>query len=176
MAMNEVQVRAFWKWYVSAYNGSFGERNFKKAAETSGHNEKELSLWHKKFSWNELAAKYDSAVNAKLETKIVQEIVDDIGAARARQKKLVNMLFEKIVAAIEAADFMNVKVSDIVRLMEFEQQFLYDTNRETQGVNLLAIVLQSMPSEKRTEFNEYVERARDAGVLRFEPLGSSGRN
>jgi hypothetical protein len=174
--MNEVQVRAFWIWYASAYNGAFGKRCITKAAERSGHGIKLLTAWHEQFGWAKLAAKYDNAVNSKLETKIVKEIVDDINAVRARQKKLVNMLFEKLIAAVEASDLANAKITDIVKLMEFEQQFLYDTNHETRGINLLAIVLQSMPSEKRTEFNEYVERARDAGELRFEPLGSPGRN
>jgi hypothetical protein len=177
-AMTELQVRTFWIWYASAFNGTQGKRSFEKTAERSGLEIKLIRQWHRELAWDELAKEKDAAVGSKIEKEVIREIVGDIKAAIGRQRKIVNQLLDAVLTAIEQGELSiaSMKISDVVKLMEFEQQFIYGADTGKAQGNLLTVVLQSMPSDERTKFHERIERARDAGLLRFEPVGSPGRN
>jgi hypothetical protein len=71
----------------------------------------------------------------------------------------------------------DMKPSDLIKLMEFETQFMLEDERGVRPAgNHLAVILQMMPPEARTEFNAAFERARDAGQLRLAGVGLPGRN
>ncbi len=174
--MNEVQVIAFWVWYKTGFNGN-GERSFLRAGKVLKKGANTLKYWHDKFDWAGLAEREDAKINRNIEREVEREIVRDYKDALGRQRKIITLLynrFEKLVENIPAA---NLRVADLIKLMEYENNDIY--NREDRGQpkgNLLGVVLQMMPAEDRTKFNAAVERAKDAGAIQLEPMGHPRSN
>ena len=173
--MNQAQITAFWIWYKSA-NGD-GHRSMVKTAERCGVARATVSNWHKDFNWEELAQEKDLQFGKSLEQEVEAEIIDDFKLAQQRQRKMIGRIYAKFQAAIDKIPASSLKLADLIKLMEFEAQYGFPGEgvNATQG-NMLAAVLQAMSSPQRTEFNATVERLRDAGQLRFDPVGSAGRN
>lgn len=173
--MNPFQISAFWIWYKSA-NGD-GRRSFARTSERCGVTRYQVTEWHKEFKWDSLAKEKDETLAQKAEKIIEDEILATYKEAQERQRKIISKLYAKFNRAIEKMDPAYMRPADLIKLMEFETQFMFEDERgvRPQG-NMLSVVLQMMPAEARTEFNAALERARDAGQLQLTPVGLPGRN
>ena len=174
--MNEMQHIAFWAWWETGFNGH-GERSFKKAAEKLGFSPATLSEWHKQFHWETIAAEKDAKTNRKMERVVIEKIVKTFEQALDRQRSIISEIYKEFLKTLHFIPSDKWKVSDIVKLMEYETGWVF--NEERAGAakqNGLAIVLQMMTPEQRTGFNAVVERARDAGAIPFERMGSPSSN
>ena len=173
--MNPFQTSTFWIWYKSA-NGDT-RRSFTRTSERCGMSVKTISEWHKEFNWDLLAAEKDETLSRR-EDKIAEAaILGTFKEAQDRQRKIVTDLYERFQKTIAKMPPSSFRVADLLKLMEYETQFMFEDERgvRPQG-NLLQVVLQMMPAEARTEFNAAFERARDTGQLQLTPVGLPGRN
>jgi len=174
--MNEMQHIAFWAWWETGFNGH-GDRSFKKAADKLGFSPATLSEWHKQFHWDKIAAERDAKINRKFEQVVIGKIVKTFEEALDRQRGLIAAVYDEFLFRLKLMPSSNFKIADLVRLMEYETGWVF--NEERAGAakqNGLAIVLQMMTPEQRTGFNAVVERARDAGAIPFERMGSPSSN
>jgi hypothetical protein len=173
--MNSFQLSAFWVWYHSAQNGSHHERSYEATAKRLAISHKVISHWAKEFGWHELARDEDQKLNREFEGIIKTEIIDTFEDAIRRQKELLSEIYAMFLGAIRGGQ-IELKIADLVKLMELEAQSIYGRGDRAAQANLLTVVLQTMPPEKRTEFYGHIERARDAGILSGTGMGSPGRN
>jgi len=173
--MNEMQHIAFWVWWETGFNGH-GERSFQRAAEQTGFSLNTLKKWHKEFHWDKIAAEKDAKTNRKFEQVVIGKIVKTFEEALDRQRGLIAAVYREFRGRLERMPSSNFKIADLVRLMEYETGWVFDEERGAAKENSLAIVLQMMPPEQRTEFNAVIERARDAGAIPFERMGSPSSN
>lgn len=173
--MNEVQVIAFWVWYKTGFNGN-GIRSFSKAAKVLRKSPNTLKEWHDKFDWAGLAEREDNKINRKIEREVEREIVRDYKDALDRQRKIITLLYEQFVKHIKKISAKSLKVIDLIKLMEFETNYVFDEDRGQPKGNLLSVVLQMMPAEDRTKFYATVERAKDAGAIQLAPMGPPRSN
>lgn len=175
-AMNEYQIKIFWVWYCSAYNGTQGKRSFAKAAERSGIDEKIIRDWHKKFDWDKRAEEQDQKLYTKTAHKVLIESANDLQSAKERQKRFIDKIFDELFMLIQKAPAEFLKRIDIIKLMEHELALHGEGAVQSSEKGLLTIVLQNMKPESRQDFNAAIERARDTGALRLNPVGSPERN
>lgn len=172
--MTPLQLAAFWVWYRS-FNGG-RKRSIRLTSERIGIAHETIRLWHRLFGWDDLAVKQDAEVNSLLNKRAVEEIVRTFDAALERQRAIVTALyrrFEEVIPTLPADQF---RVADLIKLMEFETQFIFDEDRGKEKGSLLGAVLAIMPPEERTKFHGFIERARDSGRLQLARVGSPSRN
>lgn len=173
--MNEVQVIAFWVWYKLGFNGD-GRRSFAATAERISRPAQTISEWHKGFNWDKLAAEEDAKINRRLEREVQRDVVKTFKDALVRQQELIALLFARFKKLIPDLPANSLRVSDMIKLMEYETTYVFDEDRGKDKGNMLAVILQMMPPEDRTRFNATIERARDGGMVPLERLGPIGRN
>lgn len=173
--MTQVQVIAFWIWWRSGYNGH-GQRSFKIVAEKLKLSQNTVSEWHKKFNWEALAEREDLKTNREIEKEVKREIIQNFQQALDRQRDIISLIYKRFKDLIEDIPVASLKLSDLIKLMEFETNYVWDQDRGQPKGNVLSVVLQMMSPEERTKFNAAIERARDAGVIPVGRLGHPSSN
>lgn len=171
--MNALQVGAFWAWYNS-FNGD-NKRSVKRAAEAVGLPEEQVKRWHQRLEWDRLAEEKDRELYTKLEGRVMGQIIRDFNAAKERHCAITAALYRRFLDIIPTLEPEQLKVADLIKLMEFERVMLGDQPGAQDG-KLLPVVLALMAPEDRVKFNAAVERARDSGRIRFADVGSPQRN
>jgi hypothetical protein len=172
--MTPMQTATFWVWFKS-YNGG-KSRSCERTAALVGVSRGTVEKWRDDFEWEKIAAEKDAELGHTIERVVVRDIIRTYEEALERQRKIVSALYDRFMAIIPDLPADQIKVSDLIRLMEFETQYVFDEDRGQPKGNLLGVVLGMMPPEERAKFHGAIERARDSGRLQLAPVGSPSRN
>ena len=94
------------------------KRSQVKTCEKLGKNSTTISDWSVKYNWVERAAAYDDDQERKEREMMEKERLNDIKKMRDRHANLAVSMLEKAARAMQAIPDVEVKASDITRMVD----------------------------------------------------------